>query len=326
MLSSIDIADCPCSMFRDLATGSYKIDYSLDKDFEGMTELVCNWPVYHQDIAEVFDKGTFQGVTMGQKLPDSNRTRAGYKQHAFSLELKVEDIVKSIDRRASDTTKFLLSGLETKVYTTEVKKDIENVRVILDLQSLTKRAKFHGAAHVASVEFEKFHRSSLAMDQNLKEMCGKVELRLQYREFVRRLEGLSGCENSTSLDILGRFLDPAEEMCKDIEMVLSVMGRAAVAKSVESIVESWVSAIEYHSSSTRGLQQNRLEDEMTVALNGPELVHSRGVVREAMAEYWQESRWKYGHFVRSHRKIKSYGVSHTVDTMTNNPPKVPFMI
>ena len=47
-------------------------------------------------------------------------------------------------------------------------------------------------------------------------------------------------------------------------------------KAVESIVESWVSVIEYHSSSTRGLKQDRLEDEMTVSLNGPEFVHFSG--------------------------------------------------
>ena len=79
-------------------------------------------------------------------------------------------------------------------------------------------------------------------------------------------------------------------------------------KAVESIVESWVSVIEYHSSSTRGLQQDRLEDEMTVALNGPEFVHCQWVVRQDMAVYWKSTKWKYGHFVRNYRYIKLYGV------------------
>ena len=151
-------------------------------------------------------------------------------------------------------------------------------------------------------------------------------MRLQYREFVRRLEGLSGFDESTSLDLLGRFLDPANESHRDIEAVLGVMARAAVAKAVESIVESWVSVIEYHSSSTRGLKQDRLEDEMTVSLNGPEFVHCQWVVRQDMAVYWKSTKWKYGHFVRNYRHIKSYGVSHTIDGMKNEPAKLPFML
>ena len=45
----------------------------------------------------------------------------------------------------------------------------------------------------------------------------EAELRLQYREFNRRLEELSkmkGSKNLSSLQILGKFVDPKENLYK----------------------------------------------------------------------------------------------------------------
>ena len=60
-------------------------------------------------------------------------------------------------------------------------------------------------------------------------------------------------------------------------------------KGVESICESWVSVMERHSPSTRTiLSQSRLEDEVFVSINGPELVHCDSVVEEANTLYWSK--------------------------------------
>ena len=151
----------------------------------------------------------------------------------------------------------------------------------------------------------------------------EAELRLQYREFNRRLEELSkkkGSKNMSSLQILGKFLDPKEKLCMNIEGPLAVLARASVTKGVEAIVESWVSVMENHSNSARGLtDQERLDKEMWVAINGPDIAHCEGIVKEAVVEVDVS-------FIRRDSNIKSYDVSKAVDTVVNKPAKVPFLL
>ena len=75
-----------------------------------------------------------------------------------------------------------------------------------------------------------------------------------------------------------------------MEDVISVMARAGLCNGIESVVESWVSTAEQHSSKLRNLSQERLEYEMMIAINGPEVVHCDSVVKEAMAMYWSASK------------------------------------
>ena len=87
-------------------------------------------------------------------------------------------------------------------------------------------------------------------------------------------------------------------------------------------MDSWVSVLENHSSSVRGItDQDRLEDEVWVAINGPEVVHYEGIVREAI-RVGEEG----GHSIRRRGKLKIYGVSKAVDSLVKKPPKVPFML
>ena len=106
----------------------------------------------------------------------------------------------------------------------------------------------------------------------------------------------------------------------NIEGPLSVLARAIVTKGVEAIVESWVSVMENHSNSARGLtDQEMLDTEMWVAINGPEIAHCEGIVREAVVGVDVS-------FIRRDSNIKSYDVSKAVDTIVNKPAKVPFLL
>ena len=76
-----------------------------------------------------------------------------------------------------------------------------------------------------------------------------------------------------------------EKLCMNIEGPLAVLARASVTKGVEAIVESWVSVMENHSNSARGLtDQERLDREMWVAINSPDIAHCEGIVKEAVVE------------------------------------------
>ena len=98
--------------------------------------------------------------------------------------------------------------------------------------------------------------------------------------------------------------------------------RACVSHGVEATVESWVSVMENHCSKVRGItNQVRLENEVQVAINGPEVQHCRGIVREAMRVGEGG-----GHFIRRSNNIKQYTVSKPIDTLDKKKPRVPFML
>ena len=106
------------------------------------------------------------------------------------------------------------------------------------------------------------------------------------------------------------------------------MATAGLLMGLESIVETWVSIIESHSTKTRNLSQKRLEEEAMIAINGPEVVHCDEVVKEALAAYWADARRvgdRQGHWVRRSSHINAYTVSKSVDALVNQAPEAPIM-
>ena len=106
------------------------------------------------------------------------------------------------------------------------------------------------------------------------------------------------------------------------------MANASVAMGLESVVESWVSTMEHHSSPRRPLTQDRLEQECMVAINGPTEVQCNSVVEEALITYWgRRTMWanRAEHWVRRSSDIWSYAVSEAVDRIVKLPASVPFM-
>ena len=101
-----------------------------------------------------------------------------------------------------------------------------------------------------------------------------------------------------------------------------------MCQGIESVVESWVSILEHHSSKERNLTQDRLHQEAMVAINGPSVVHCDKVVKEAISSYFSKSKRegdKDGHFVRRSENVKSYHVSKAVDSLVSKKPQMPIM-
>ena len=116
------------------------------------------------------------------------------------------------------------------------------------------------------------------------------------------------------------------KLYRDIEGVISLMAWVSLCKGIKSIVESWVSIAEHHSSKLRNLSQKRLEHEMMIAINGPEVVHCDSVVKEAIAMYWSSSKMtanREGHWVRRSNNIKCYTVSKAMDSIVTKEPRIP---
>ena len=87
-------------------------------------------------------------------------------------------------------------------------------------------------------------------------------------------------------------------------------------------VQCAVSVMENHCSKVRGItNQEKLENEVQVAINGQEVQHCRGIVMEAMRVGEGG-----GHFIRRSINTKRYTVSKAVDTLAKKKPRVPFML
>jgi hypothetical protein len=89
MQETVRIADCPCSLFRDLENSYEKVEREEER---GVVEEVCLWPSLHADIEELMVRGTYRTVPMGQLVEDTNRTREGNSQRLENNLLDREEI------------------------------------------------------------------------------------------------------------------------------------------------------------------------------------------------------------------------------------------
>ena len=146
-----------------------------------------------------------------------------------------------------------------------------------------KSVRSRGASAVANLTLDRFLASAVEVDNELLLRVSKEELRVQYREYLRRLENLSRVPANRELsdmELLELFLHPDnQKLYENVEAVLSVMARAALLISVESVVESWISVMEHHASQRRTLGEMMLHKEMVIAINGPILVHCDSIVK-----------------------------------------------
>ena len=115
-----------------------------------------------------------------------------------------------------------------------------------------------------------------------------------------------------------RQINTEGKLYKGCEAVIGILVQAATMKSVESVVESWISVLEHHSSKARNLSADMIQTEMSIAINGPEVQHSEVIIQESMRQYWARMKnMKYGHVTQKSQHIKSYSVSQVVDILIN---------
>ena len=105
----------------------------------------------------------------------------------------------------------------------------------------------------ASLTQNKFLASSEAIDSHVFERVSRTELKYQYREYVRWMQDLASSKPKvmkfSDMELLELTLMPEnKEIYGRVESVISVMVRASLVISVESVVESWISILEHHSS------------------------------------------------------------------------------
>ena len=281
MIEHVDIRSCPCSTFRSIEAGDYSI---ASKSREDARE-VCSWPTFHTDIETLKETGKIVHVLQGQLVTDPIKdTRIGRKNRAAIRLLNEDDIIEVVQKRGRDIVSHLSSRLEQKVYRVEDIKAIKNSRVLLGARDLLLSVKSKGAATIANLTCERFLKSAVEVDNRLLERIEEEAFKTQYREYLRRLESLAitvpGVRDMSDMDLLELFLKPENtQLYEGAETVMSVMVRAALMISVESVVESWISVMEHHASQRRTLGEMLLHEEMVIAVNGPSMVHCDSIVQ-----------------------------------------------
>ena len=87
---------------------------------------------------------------------------------------------------------------------------LNKVRSILDLKTIVSKIRTLGAVTVANTHWGKFRDTAEYFERNILDIIEESELRVQFRDFNRRLEELGNERDSgllSSIAILARFLD-----------------------------------------------------------------------------------------------------------------------
>ena len=122
---------------------------------------------------------------MGQLVGDTTRARSGSQQLQRNLQLNV-DIINIVQDHASDVLSFLVAGLNERVF---IEKDVDMIRLVflfLDFDILMEKVVSVGASQVAVTTFRRFHQAAITIDPSSRDLEKSEEIRLQYREFLRR--------------------------------------------------------------------------------------------------------------------------------------------
>ena len=96
-----------------------------------------------------------------------------------------------------------------------------------------------------------------------------------------------------SKDIIQQLFYLNDSLFKGIEMIMQALSVAAVKISCESIVESFVSRYEDHFYLKRNMNEESVNEEFEIAVNGPNLANSDSVIKKALNRHWEGGCWHF---------------------------------
>ena len=101
---------------------------------------------------------------------------------------------------------------------------IDELRTILDLESLARRLKHSGSAHIAAIGTADFIEKARKV-VNLKEVMD-MELRLQYRQFLKKIELYVEdleMEKLDSMELFKAVLSTKNKIYEDVETIIHII-------------------------------------------------------------------------------------------------------
>ena len=242
--------------------------------FNGDEKVKCLWPVHHADKKTYKEKKMIRGMYI---LDEQGVQAAGLgiltrRQKGENIVMAKENTEKKCDEKLLKVVKGLSAGLSNDVYSPEGKAVIEETRVILDLPTLALKLKEPGASviKVSLTEFPRFNKAVFKVPVDSIKEIPEQELKSQYKLFLERLHEMTKdldkdiLSKTDSKELIQKFLDPAGELFKDIEMIMQALVVCSVKHSCESVLESFVSMYENHFDVRRNTEEDATNEEFEI--------------------------------------------------------------
>ena len=302
MKTSVDPVDCACSVFvlqpkeEVLVEGDLELDSEVEDEDLQTAQEVCSWPLLHKFIRQYKKDFHVCGVLVPNLEADPPRpgTRQGLQHMLMDRNQGEGGLLRKISENAKAVAAYLYKELE-EVYNAEDRRMIKSIREVLDLKAILDQIQDVGAPATAALRTNAFLRAAQHIDPDMYKHCEfRTEWREQHQHFLETLQSInSEVKNSSSLssmDILVLMLNTEAKRYQGCQLIMHIVTQAATIKSVESVVESWISRLEAHDRKERSLTEDSCQTELMIAVNGPLVQHCRGVVEEAMGAYWRQTR------------------------------------
>ena len=218
-------------------------DGGTDKDDDK-----CKWPLLHKHLKEWQDQKQVRGVNLGFLEADQVRPglRSGTQEVLETHQVKEDRTLKTVMGRCRDVVEYIETGLG-EVYSPEDLEMMEHIRTVLDLKKYLGEVKDLGSAGAAQKTTLKFMQAAEFIDPDIRIRCSRTEMRAQHQEFSRKLAEIVKMKDSEkleSMEIMVLLMETDGKRYEGCEVILDVLCQAAAMKSIESVVESWISVLE----------------------------------------------------------------------------------
>ena len=294
----------------------------------------CLWPIYHKSKETLQERNEIGNIPIFMQYGvQSAGLQSETRRQSANARSNNRDAEENADKKIQSLVEEIHQGLKFEVYDQETISVIEATKTVLDLPAIANmlHAPDGGSIKISTTEFPSFLR---AVDQipirSLKTVPTNI-LKEQYKEFLERLEKLTGAYTSEQLKdldpkyLIKKFFDQKENLFTNIEMIMQAIAVSCVKQSCKSVLESLVSQYENHFSSNRNIEEDHVNEEFFISVNGPNLAHCNSVIEEAMDKYWKQKDW---HFLRMSLSdhLKDFdGDSKVLNRFFNEKSKFPFM-
>ena len=314
---------CDLQKVNQLPFERYDTFQKLCKTLIKMTETVsdhllcedsnCSWPTLHRDRSSI----------ISQKI--SNEGESVFNSRSVAKLLHSEKHL-SFEEKLNTNLKVFTTDLYQELSTIFLAKDkscIEDSRILSDWNSLAVKLKSRSPAYLFILEKGSYVEASQRMDRNLKSI-ETTSIEAQFKVFLKRLDietkliSVEDLESSDPKHIIKTFMK-REDLYDGIEIIMQATAVSAIKLSVESIVESFISVYNLHNNKLRPMEEETVDDEMMIHLNGPEIGECDKILKLALDKHFNGKSW---HFTTQNNIFKTHGKA--VTSVLSKKSKLPF--
>ena len=280
----------------------------------------CRWPTLHKEM-ENLKQGKFKGQSLGGNFAEPYPTKEGTK---FIQKQKKIDQLDAGCEEVQSLAKALHEKLKDNVFPQQQKNYINDLKQITDLQMLHAEVIEKGHLRVwneTKQKIDKIAREIVPQGPDFFKTGNPLED--EYKLFLSKLEKnikRNTSKEADSKELIKLFINSKEKLYVGIKKMIHLLCIASVGTGIESIVESHMSI--FKNRLERGdLTEERANNEMMIAINGPCISEADNLLHRAMSV--NPIQW---HFIKGDRTRKNFKVSKVIDRKQLEKSKLPFTL